>query len=101
MTIEEAYKKITSSEELKKAAIEALKSGKGNEFLKEHGFDLTIDQINDALKNKKGELSKDELNAAAGGCSYQTCNDLKWSFGTFGVGCAVSAIKNQASDVAC
>ena len=37
MTIQEAYKKITSSEDLKKKAIEALKNGKGDEFLKEQG----------------------------------------------------------------
>ena len=69
MTIQEAYKKITSSEDLKKKAMEALKAGKADEFLKEQGIDFTVDQIKDYLQRKKsGELSKAELDMATGGC---------------------------------
>ena len=91
MTIQEAYKKITSSEDLKKKAIEALKAGKANEFLKEQGIDLTIEQINEALKAKKtGELSREELDmAAGGGCQEDICNAV-WSGMTYFVGCLVS-----------
>ena len=46
MTIQEAYKKLTSTPELKKKAIEALKNGKADEFLKEQGIDYSLDQIN-------------------------------------------------------
>ena len=91
MTLQEAYKKITSSEDLKKKAIEALKNGKGNEFLKEQGIDLTVEQIKEALQSKKtGELSKDELNlAAGGGCNEDFCN-TGWSVISIGLGCAIS-----------
>ena len=68
MTIQEAIKKLTSSEDLKKKAMEALKSGKGNEFLKEQGIDYSLDQIKEFLQPKKsGELSREQLDMAAGG----------------------------------
>ena len=67
MTVQEAIKKIISSEDLKKKAIEALKAGKGDEFLKEHGIDITVDQIKEAFK--KNELTKTELDMATGGNS--------------------------------
>ena len=91
MTIQEAYKKITSSEELKKKAIEALKNGKAEEFLKEQGIDLTLDQIKEALQAKKnGELSKTELDLATGGCDEDDCGTV-WSGFTIGIGCMASA----------
>ena len=71
MTLQEAIKKLTSSEDLKKKAIEALKSGKGDEFLKEQGIDFTVDQIKEFLQPKKSrELSREQLDMAAGGCLY-------------------------------
>ena len=54
MTVQEAFEKIKNSEELKKAGIEAVKTGKIDEFLKKNGIDLTIDQIKEYLQNKKG-----------------------------------------------
>ena len=94
MTIQEAYKKITSSEDLKKKAVEALKAGKGNEFLKEQGIDLTVDQIKEALQSKKtGELSRSELDlAAGGGCIDEQCSGYLLSTVTIGLGCLVSAV---------
>ena len=90
MTIQEAYKKITSSEELKKKAIEALKAGKTEEFLKEQGIDITVEQIKDYIQAlKSGELSKEELDLAAGGCSNVTC-DIFFSIYTVIVGCTAS-----------
>ena len=69
MTLQEAYKKITSSPELKAKALEALKSGKGDEFLKEQGIDYSLDQIKEFLQPKEsGELSREQLDMAAGGC---------------------------------
>ena len=68
MTIQEAIKKLTSSEDLKKKAIEALNNGKGNEFLKEQGIDYSLDQIKEFLQPKEsGELSREQLDMAAGG----------------------------------
>ena len=90
MTIQEAYKKITSTEDLKKKAIEALKNGKGDEFLKEQGIDITVKQIEDYIQTKKsGELSKEELDLAAGGCNAIICNTL-FSMGTVLIGCTIS-----------
>ena len=98
MTIQEAYKKITSSEELKKKAIEALKAGKADEFLKEQGIDLTLEQIKDTTKKiKSGELSKEELNMAAGGCDASPC-DVLYSIGTVIIGCIVSGSGVEDSD---
>lgn len=90
MTIQEAYNKIFSSEELKKKALDALKNGNVDEFLKENNIDLTFEQIKEyTQKIKTGELSKTELNmAAGGGCS--DCGDIVWSTLTIGLGCAVS-----------
>ena len=93
MTIKEAYAKITASADLKKKAVEAAKSGKIEEFLKENGIDVTVDQIKEYINSKKGELSKDELNMAAGGeCTADECGfNVLWSIGTVGIGCAISA----------
>ena len=100
MTLQEAYKKITSSPELKAKALEALKSGKGDEFLKEQGIDLTVEQIKEALQPKKsGELSRDELDlAAGGGCDKNACSGL-WSGATLGLGCVVSV--STTGDTTC
>ena len=71
MTLQEAIKKLTSSEDLKKKAIEALNNGKGNEFLKEQGIDYSLDQIKEFLQPKEsGELSREQLDMAAGGYDY-------------------------------
>ena len=57
MTVKEAYEKIKKSEDLKKAGIEAVKSGKVDEFLKENGFDITIDQIKEYLESKLNTIA--------------------------------------------
>ena len=105
MTIHEAYKKITSSEELKKKGFEALKNGKVDEFLKEQEIDLTVDQIVEyCSKIKNGKLSKEELDLAAGGeCIDDTScgGQVAWSFMTLAVGCAVSAAFQYTSSVVC
>ena len=93
MTVQEAYKKITNSEELRKKAIEALKAGKAEEFLKEQGIDLTVDQIKEAFQSKKsGELSRSELDMAAGGCDNEVCDQILFSVYTVIAGCILSTI---------
>lgn len=67
MTAQEAIKKLTESEDIKKAAIEALKTGKAEEFLRKHEIDLPLEQLKEYLKNRTGELDLDELDAVAGG----------------------------------
>ena len=104
MTINEAYEKIKNSPELKKKAAEAAKNGKIEEFLKENGFDVTVDQIKDFVASaKKGELSKEELNMAAGGltCENECATDTMWSLATLGIGCAVSAGLSNENIVDC
>ena len=94
MTIQEAYKKIMGSEELKKKGIEALKQGKQDEFLKEQGIDLTFNEIKDYLQRKKsGELTKAELDMAAGGCNEPDPCDIFVSIVSVGVGCAIKYIR--------
>ena len=99
MTIKEVYEKIKNSPELKKKAAEAAKNGTIEQFLKDNNFGVTVDQIKDFVASaKKGELSKEELNmAAGGGCDGDTCAEVQWSFGTFGVGCLVSAIEQSTA----
>ena len=90
MNIKEAYKKLSESDELKKQAIEAIKNGKGDEFLKKQGFDFTLSEIKEYLEKKKaGELTKAELDMAAGGCDSQ-CNTIVMSVVLVGIGCAIS-----------
>ena len=67
MTAQEAIKKLTESEDIKKAAIEALKAGKAEEFLRKQEIDLPLEQLKEYLKNRTGELDLDELDAVAGG----------------------------------
>ena len=104
MTITEAYEKIKNSPELKKKAAEAAKNGKIEEFLKENGFDITVDQIKDFTANSKNrELSKEELDmASGGGCDDECGPNAAWSIITLLVGCAVSSYKNDgAKDIVC
>lgn len=67
MTAQEAIKKLTESEDIKKAAIEALKAGKAEEFLRKQEIDLPLEQLKEYLENRTGELDLDELDAVAGG----------------------------------
>ena len=100
MTIQEAYKKIISSEELKQKAKEALKAGKGDEFLKEQGIDISMNQIREYVKSKRsGELSKTELDMATGGCDDDsTCNVTILSIAGMGLGCLASIIIGAVDD---
>ena len=67
MTVQEAYKRIIESKDLKKEAISALNSGKVEEFLNEQGIDVSLDQLKEYWQSQNDELSKEELDMAAGG----------------------------------
>ena len=103
MTIKEAYDKIKSSDELKKKAIAAFKEGKVDEFLKENGFDITMDQIKEfASKYKEDALSKEELDlATGGGCESDSCDVTDWlySVASLGFGCVISGVVNTVKEV--
>ena len=69
-TLQELYTEITVSDDMKKAFAEAAKNNKVAEFAKEHGVETTLDEIRIFLEEKSRtdkELSKDELENAAGG----------------------------------
>ena len=105
MTIKEVYEKIKNSPELKKKAAEAAKNGTIEQFLKDNNFGITVDQIKDFVASaKKGELSKEELNmAAGGGCEADECTlNALWSIGTLGIGCAISStMESGKSEYSC
>ena len=71
-TIQELYSEVMGSQELKEQFIEAAKAGKQEAFLKEHGCEATMEEVQAFLEAKQSEdapLSFDELeNAAGGGC---------------------------------
>ena len=74
-TIQELYSEIMESQELKAQFIEAAKAGKQEEFLKAHGCEATLQEVQAFLTAKQSEdapLSFDELkNASGGGCIRQ------------------------------
>ena len=68
-TIQELYKEVMASDELKKALLDAAKDGKVMDFLKANGCDATEEELK-ALFEKKSEdkeLTADELDNIAGG----------------------------------
>ena len=69
-TIQELYNEIMASQELKAQFIEAAKAGKQEAFLKAHGCEATLKEVQAFLEAKQNEdapLSFDELENAAGG----------------------------------
>ena len=107
--LEEAYKKIMASVELQKKFVEAVKEKKLEKFLKDQKIEATVEEIKTYLAekftSKDGELSKGELDLAAGGeKDEEQKSDAKWfalSFCSFGVGCAISEAVNKNSGGYC
>ena len=97
-TIQELYSEIMASEELKDQFIEAAKAGKQEEFLKAHGCEATMEEVQAFLEAKQQEdapLSFDELENAAGGeCNDETRKETKLSCLSFGFGCLGKALKS-------
>ena len=98
-TVQELYREIMTSEELKKQAIEAAKAGRMEAFLKEHGCEATMEEVAQFLKEKSqgdASLSLDELKNAAGGeCNHVTAAETFGSiFFVMGVMCAAETIRS-------
>lgn len=94
-TLNELYNEIQANDELKNALVEAAKSGKILNFFKEHGVEVTEEELNafvEAKANEDKPLSKEELSNAAGGSWY----DLIISYFTGGIGCAIAATVSAA-----
>ena len=95
--LDEAYKKILASKDLQIKFMQAAKDNKLEAFLKEQNIDATPEEVKEYLtkkfENTDGELSKEELDMAAGGKDYDT--KVSWivlSIFGLGLGCAVSGI---------
>ena len=73
-TLQELYKEVISSDELKQEFLEASKSKEELEsFLKNHGCDASFEDLSEFLKERSGgELSDDELEFVAGGSKAGT-----------------------------
>ena len=100
-TLQELYKEVIASEELKKEFMEASKDEKNaqknvEEFLKKHGCDATYDDLQAFFKEKNaGELSEDEVEAVAGG---KDGGKLALSILTINLGCGLyDAIEYEKS----
>ena len=92
-TIQELYNEIVVSKELKEQFIEAVKAGKQEAFLKEHGCEATLEEVAAFLKAKAEEdapLSMDELENSAGG--FVQAGEVIMSIFTLGFGCGIAAI---------
>ena len=94
--LEEAYKKIIESKELQKEFMKATQEGKLEKFLEDLKIEATVEEVKEYLTEKftrqDGELSKAELDLAAGG-DKETAGIVGLSLVTAGVGCFVSAMK--------
>ena len=90
-TLQELYKEITASDELKTAFVEAAKDGKTADFLKEQGCEATAEELAAFLKGQTGEISDEELDSVAGGKCSKRALDVLVSIRGWGVACAVIA----------
>ena len=94
--LEEAYKKIIADKELQKKFMEAATKNKLEKFLKDQKIEATVEEVKkyviETFTSKNGELSKGELDLAAGG-DKETAGIVGFSFVTAGVGCIVSTFK--------
>ncbi len=100
-TIQELYSEIMASQELKAQFIEAAKAGKQEEFLKAHGCEATLQEVQAFLEANQKEdapLFLDELDNAAGGtCNGKTYNERLISVISVGLGCATMAINSAVN----
>ena len=82
-TLQELYKEILQSDELKKAFVEAVKTDSVKDFLEAQGCDSTLEEANEFLKAKAEEdnpleLSKENLDLIAGGTLITSpCGSVK------------------------
>ena len=92
-TLQELYKEVLASEELKKEFMEISKDEKNakknlEEFLKKNGCDATYDDLQAFFKEKNaGELSEDEVEAVAGGKGDNFFESLSKQIFHWGGGC--------------
>ena len=99
-TIQELYTEVMENQELKAQFIEAANAGKQEEFLKAHGCEATMEEVQAFLEAKQNEdapLSLDELDNAAGGtCNRKTGKEVAITICMVGLGCVAKAIASAA-----
>ena len=97
-TLEALYQEILASEEKKKELAQAAQDEKNLEnWIQAQGCDATLEQVQAFFKEKQektGELSDDELSAAAGG-GCDSC-EVFCSVMSVGMACAVNAIISES-----
>ena len=102
-TLQELYKEVIASEELKREFMEAAKDEKEGkkkveEFVKKHGCDATFADVKAFFEEKNNdELSEDEVEAVAGGKASDGQYAAMSLFG-MGVGCAILGILDAVVD---
>ena len=79
-TMQELYSEIMASDEQKKAFIEAMKTGKLEDFLKAHDCEASVEEVKEFIEMRAAEdtpieLSESELKqvAAGSGIHSETC----------------------------
>ena len=88
-SIEAIINEIKASEALQQKLAEAAKNNSYADFLKEMGWEGTVEEFIAAMKGPTGELSDDELDNVSGGAN---CQEASLSVVTLGLGCAALAI---------
>jgi len=86
-TLQDLYKEVMASDELKAAVAQAAKDNKVADFLKAQGCDATEDEFKAFLVEKAKDdkaLSEDELENVAGGGAI--CENIKENF-TYNFSC--------------
>ena len=67
-TIEELYKEINASEELKKAVSDIKDKTALADFLKKHGCEASVDEFTEFIRSQdEGEIEDDAAGKASGG----------------------------------
>lgn len=97
-TIEELYKEVIASEDLKKEFL-ALKPEEVEGFAEKHGCKATLDEIKNFLTEKsaaKGELSDEEIEQVSGGKSVDFIEGF-YSVCSLGLACILTAAISAGS----
>ena len=96
--LEEAYKKIIADKDLQMKFMVAAKEDKLDAFLKEQNIDATVEEVKAYLTkkfaNENGELSKEELDMAAGGMKDSA--KVAISIFTLFIACGVSQAQHDS-----
>ena len=102
-TLEELYKEVMASDELKKEFTEAAKSKDGiAAWLKKYDCGATFEELGAFLKDKReGEMQDEDVESVAGGkedFDPQIADEIVFSMITVAIGCDIVIVKSAATD---